>query len=222
LKTSPITKEIEANIEEKLYAENIRKIKKAQRTSKRKISHKYSPASRKKEYLYITEGLCLEENQKIFILRRGCLRNIKIKDVKEGDLVITHENRWKPILHKNKSIKKEVKIYTSLGILNCSENHKWFIYDTDKKIFHFVDSKSLNKNIHKLVKNYLSFLESFDEVSSVEKKDKIIITNDKNEKWEITKNNNICYFDESNNFFNMKKSDDIERGDIIVKFNNPF
>lgn len=57
LKNSPITKEIEADIEEKLYAENIRKIKKAQRTSKRKISHKYSPASRKKEYLYITEGL---------------------------------------------------------------------------------------------------------------------------------------------------------------------
>ncbi len=57
LKNSPISKEIEADIEEKLYAENIRKIKKAQRTSKRKISHKYSPASRKKEYLYITEGL---------------------------------------------------------------------------------------------------------------------------------------------------------------------
>ena len=57
LKNSPITKEIETDIEEKLYAENIKKIKKAQRTSKRKISHKYSPASRKKEFLYITEGL---------------------------------------------------------------------------------------------------------------------------------------------------------------------
>jgi len=57
LKNSPISKEIEADIEEKLYAENIRKIKKAQRTSKRKISHKYSPASKKKEFLYITEGI---------------------------------------------------------------------------------------------------------------------------------------------------------------------
>lgn len=57
LKNSPISKEIEEKIEDKLYAENIRKIKKAQRTSKRKISHKYSPASKKKEFLYITEGL---------------------------------------------------------------------------------------------------------------------------------------------------------------------
>ena len=57
LKLSPISKEIESNIEDKLYEENIRKIKKAKRISKRIISHKYSPASRKKEWLYITEGL---------------------------------------------------------------------------------------------------------------------------------------------------------------------
>jgi len=57
LKSSPISKEIEISIEDRLYEENIRKIKKAQRTSKRVISHKYSPASKKKEWLYITEGL---------------------------------------------------------------------------------------------------------------------------------------------------------------------
>lgn len=56
LKNSPISKEIEEAIEEKLYAENIRKIKKAQRTSKRVLSHKYSAASKNKDYLYITEG----------------------------------------------------------------------------------------------------------------------------------------------------------------------
>jgi DNA gyrase/topoisomerase IV subunit B len=57
LKNSDITKLIESDIEEKLYAENIRKIKKVQRTSKRKISHKYSASSKKKISLYITEGL---------------------------------------------------------------------------------------------------------------------------------------------------------------------
>lgn len=57
LKNSPISKEIEKDIEDKLYDENIKKIKKSQKTSKRKISHKYSSASEKKEYLYITEGL---------------------------------------------------------------------------------------------------------------------------------------------------------------------
>jgi len=57
LRGSDIAKEIEQKVEDKLYAENIKKIKKAQRTSKRKISDKYSPASRYKENIYITEGL---------------------------------------------------------------------------------------------------------------------------------------------------------------------
>lgn len=57
LKGSDIAKEIEQRVEDKLFAENIKKIKKASRTSKRKISDKYSPASRYKENIYITEGL---------------------------------------------------------------------------------------------------------------------------------------------------------------------
>jgi DNA gyrase/topoisomerase IV subunit B len=57
LKDSDISKEIEQKIEDRLYSENIKKIKQAQRKSKRKISEKYSPSSGKKETLYITEGL---------------------------------------------------------------------------------------------------------------------------------------------------------------------
>jgi topoisomerase IV subunit B len=57
LKDSDIAKEIEQKIEDRLYSENIKKIKQAQRKSKRKISEKYSPSSKKKEVLYITEGL---------------------------------------------------------------------------------------------------------------------------------------------------------------------
>jgi DNA gyrase/topoisomerase IV subunit B len=56
-KGSDIAKQIEEKVEERLYADNINKIKQAQRKSKRKISDKYSPSSRKKEVLYITEGL---------------------------------------------------------------------------------------------------------------------------------------------------------------------
>jgi len=57
LKNSDISKDIFEAIEDRLEDESIKKIKKAQRTSKRKISEKYSPASIKKDYLYITEGL---------------------------------------------------------------------------------------------------------------------------------------------------------------------
>ncbi len=57
IKGSKISSNIIQKIEDKLHSENIRKIRKAQRTSKRKISDKYAPASRSKEVLYLTEGL---------------------------------------------------------------------------------------------------------------------------------------------------------------------
>lgn len=57
LKRSDISKNIEQNIEDRLKSENLNKIKKAKRLSKRKISEKYSPPTKRKEVIYITEGL---------------------------------------------------------------------------------------------------------------------------------------------------------------------
>jgi len=57
LKRSDIAKNIEKMIEDRLHAENMNKIKRAQRQSKRKISDKFSPSSKRKEHIYITEGL---------------------------------------------------------------------------------------------------------------------------------------------------------------------
>jgi DNA gyrase/topoisomerase IV subunit B len=57
LSKSDIARSIEKSIEDRLHNENINKIKKAQKQSKRKISDKFSPASRYKQNIYITEGL---------------------------------------------------------------------------------------------------------------------------------------------------------------------
>ena len=56
LKKSDIARNIEKSIEERMYTENIGKIKRAQKQSKRKISEKYAPSSRYKENIFITEG----------------------------------------------------------------------------------------------------------------------------------------------------------------------
>ena len=57
LKGSNVLKKIEEDIEARTHDENIKKIKKAAKVSKRKISDKFSPATRRKKTLYITEGL---------------------------------------------------------------------------------------------------------------------------------------------------------------------
>jgi len=54
---SEIARNIEKSIEDRLHNENIVKIRKAQKQSKRKISDKFSPASKYKHNIYITEGL---------------------------------------------------------------------------------------------------------------------------------------------------------------------
>ena len=56
LKGSTLSKDIFDSIEDRLYEENMKKIKRAQKTSKRKISDKYSPASKRKENIFLTEG----------------------------------------------------------------------------------------------------------------------------------------------------------------------
>jgi len=53
---SNIKRNIEKEIEKKMYDENISKIRKASKQSKRKISDKFSPSSKYKDTLYITEG----------------------------------------------------------------------------------------------------------------------------------------------------------------------
>jgi len=95
LKDSDIAEEIAKRIDERLYSENIKVIKKASRTSKRKISDKYSPASRTKENIYITEGLSAagsvrqarnSESEGVYALK-GKIKNTK----RLSDLTVNKE-----------------------------------------------------------------------------------------------------------------------------------
>jgi DNA gyrase/topoisomerase IV subunit B len=219
LSRSNIARNIEQCIEDRLHNENMSKIKRAQRQSKRKISDKFSPSSKYKENIYITEGLCIEENTKIFIIRKNKIRFCKLKDVKIGDHVITHKNNIKPITYINKSLKNAYLIKTSIEDIKCSNEHKWFVYDRIENTFYFEQTGKLDKTRHQLVKNYLSFLQSFDEIITINtQREKIEVVTDKGEEWMITKNMNVCVFDEKNDKFVMKNSNDLTNGDIIPKF----
>jgi len=57
LSKSEIARNIEKSIEDRLHNENLVKIRKAQKQSKRKLLDKFSPSSRYKQNIYITEGL---------------------------------------------------------------------------------------------------------------------------------------------------------------------
>lgn len=128
-----------------------------------------------KTSLCLTEGDCLQEDTEITIIREGEKINIKIKDVKLGDAVITHNNNIGLINNISKKIEKCVKIkLKNEEMLVCSDNHKWYVYDKTDNKFKFLQTKYINKNNHKLIINKNTFFDDFIKILDIEK-----IENDK-------------------------------------------
>jgi len=120
--------------------------------------------------LFLAEGDCLIEDTEILIIRNGEKRNIKIKDIKLNDAVITHNNNIGIINNISKKISKAVKIkLKNDNILMCSEKHKWFVYDTETDKFGFIKTIDLKINKHKMIINKNIYFDDFVKILNIEK-----------------------------------------------------
>lgn len=64
---------------------------------------------------------CFHESTKVYT-NRGL---IALKDIKYGDLVLTHNNEWKPVIEIIEKLKTEcIKVEINGDILYMSKNHK--------------------------------------------------------------------------------------------------
>lgn len=90
LAKSDIARNIENSIEDRLHSESITKIKRAQKQSKRKISEKYSPSTRTKESIFLTEGLSAaggvkqardNESEAVYALKGKVKNSKKLSDL---------------------------------------------------------------------------------------------------------------------------------------------
>ena len=175
LKTSPISKDIEQHIEDRLFNENIKKIKKAHRMSKRKISDKYSPASRIKENIYITEGLSAagsvrqarnSENEGVYALKGKVKNAKKLSDLTNNKEILEiisilgiDPSEQKIPSYKNiiistdeDCIDKNTKIITKTGIKEI----QYLTYD-DEVLTHNGKYKKIIKIIETIKEKYLEF-----------------------------------------------------------------
>ena len=138
---------------------------------------KYTPATgrnKDENILFLTEGDCLEEHTKVLVFKKGKevnpteMRNelvdnkiiqavpVEIKDVKVGDLVLTHNHNIRKVYNTTKKIKDGIRVN---GVI-CSPDHKMLAYDIEKNKFEFIKVKDLDKTKHKLVKS--NFFEESD------------------------------------------------------------
>ena len=123
--------------------------------------------------LFLAEGDCLCEETELIIIRNGNKINEKIKNVKIGDGVITHNSYIGIVQSISKKIKKPIKIKLKDGsTILCSKEHKWYVYDIVLDVFIFVRTKNLDMKKHKFIKNKNSFYKEIlqiDEIINIEK-----------------------------------------------------
>lgn len=171
--------------------------------------------SRKECILYIYEGDCLEENTEIKVLNDIGFVNVKMKNLQLDDLVLTHNNNFKPITGISKKIAKRVEIKTKDGsVILTSSEHRLYVYDKIKNEFVFEKVCNINKDVHKIIKNTLYDFNGFDKILKIEKysdekySHRIFFQN--LDTLDVSENHKFCVFDTDFNSFSMLKISEID------------
>jgi DNA topoisomerase II len=159
-----------------------------------------------KSQLFIFEGDCLYEYTKIRVLRDGEMINIPIKNIDIDDLVITHNNAFSPIYSITKKIKKKTVIKIKNDEIISSKEHKWFIYNIESNEFYFEKVCNLDKNKHKLVKNYLAFTDSLLIIKEVNNH---VLELESGEKINTNPDHKFAIYDKNLNTFKMYRTIDL-------------
>jgi DNA topoisomerase II len=156
--------------------------------------------------LGIYEGDCLEENTLVRVLREGELLDVRIKNINIGDLVITHNNKFQEVSALTKNIQYKNIVKTSIGNIECSNKHRFFVYDIDKNEFLFEHLYNLDKNKHKLVKNQLCFMDALLEIDEISDN---ILKMKSGESFEVSIDHRLCVYNRDLDKFEMEYLENI-------------
>lgn len=120
-------------------------VKKKQKQKKGKPVKLVDAYSKRRELCSIAfaEGDCVDEN--VFVKTKD--GNVMLKDIRVGDEVLTHKNRYKKVIVKKEVNKKPIEIKTKYGVLKVSEEHKLIVYSVDEQ-------KIVEKKAKELVDNF--------------------------------------------------------------------
>jgi len=172
---------------------------------------------RSKCILGVYEGMCIDEDTEIIVMRGGLISNIKIKNININDCVISCDNKIEEVYQVSKKIEKSKTIKLTDGShIKLSENHRLFIYNSNTETFEYIKVKNININVHKIVKNKLCNIDSFNLIVKNELiLDKYNLILDNGEIIVSSHDTKICVFDKLEHSFSMVPAEDI-REDLHV------
>ena len=159
------------------------------------------------------EGDCLEENTLVRVLRNGDLLDVEIKNINIGDLVITHENRLQEVSALTKNIQYKNIIKTSLGNIECSNKHRFFVYDKIDNEFYFEEVSKIDKSRHKLVKNQLCFMDALLEIEEIDNNKLIMIYG---EEFDVSLDHKIAVYNITQEKFEMIDFKDLKTKNYLI------
>jgi hypothetical protein len=221
---SEIYKNIKKAVDARKKETELKKIRRDKKSIRIKQSNKYFPsASSRPETLFIVEGLCIDENEKINIWREGNLIETKLRDVIIGDEVVTHANRIRKIVNKQRKLKECVSIKLSDGtVIKQPKTHQYYTYNKITKNFSFKRIDQIDISHDCLVKSnlgsFIGTLEVVDFAKSGDEKYPNIIFLEDNSWYQFSDTHKYCVYDIKSSGFTMELGKDISIGDLICVF----
>lgn len=165
LKNSNIISPIIEVFKIKEELKNRQELKTLNKAKKIKDDH-YLPALKESKYIFIVEGLCLEENTEVLT---SDFRSKQIRDIDIGDSIIDSNFNPVTVLSKSHKLTKTLRVNFRDGYVICGLEHPFFVYNKERKIFEYVKAKDLNSN-YSLVRSKIRNDARFSEVLDVKEK----------------------------------------------------
>ena len=165
LKNSNIISPIIEVFKIKEELKNRQELKTLNKAKKIKDEH-YLPALKESKYIFIVEGLCLDENTEVLT---SDFRSKQIRDIDIGDTIIDSNFNPVTVLSKSHKLTKTLRVNFRDGYVICGLEHPFFVYNKERKIFEYVKAKDLNSN-YSLVRSKIRNDARFSEVLDVEEK----------------------------------------------------
>jgi len=221
---SDVYKKIKKAVDDRKKDTELKKIRKEKKSIKIKNSKKYfPPTAPRAENLFIVEGLCIDENEKINIWRDGELINAHLKDVLIGDEVVTHKNRIRKIINKQRKLKECLTIRLSDGTsIKQPISHQYYTFNKKTKEFSFKKVGEIDKSIHCLVKsnfgNFIGTLEviSYSKCKNEKYPNQLFL--DDGSWYQFSNSHKYCVYNKKDSSFIMKYGKDIRGGELICVF----
>lgn len=174
--------------------------------------------------VFFTEGDCLDENTQV--VTQSDSQSTSLKDIQVGDLVLTHNNVFRPVINKSYRLKDCIKFTTeNNNAIICSREHRLMCYSRHHKSFGWATAETIAANLEdfSLIENELiSKCGGGDELiyKSAEENGEITLEFSSGQTWVSSPTHRWMAYQLSSNSFKVLSTTEFEVGDMLMMRKN--